>query len=563
MSYGLSTTGFTLKRLQDIKADLEEALRSVFGDIDVSPDSVAGQQIGVLSKPLADLWEQGEVVYNSQFPETADGVALDDAVTLTGITRNPATYSTGVIALKGSEGAVVNANTQYAVEETGSVFSQAQSTTISKIGVLRGYMQVVTALPLTDYTITINGAPFTIQSPSGTPTPAQIAALIAEEINLTSEMVTATDNNNGSILIESTGGTFDFDVDGNMDWWTPTEITAIDKGRITAPQGSLVVIVNPVSGLDEVINFVDVTLGRAIESDVDLRLRRKQSLTIAGAGTVEAIRSRMLQLTDVTACVVFENAQGDEAKGDNIDIPLHAIEVLVAGGPDTPEFYALIVEQLWALKPAGIQTYGTKYAVVKDSVGNDHTLYFSRPHVRDAWFRLVITKTPEETWPTDGVTQIKNNLKAYGDSLTIGNDMLYQRLFSPIYQVPGIKSVDLYIQLPHITFDTPSGLHDVDALFTALTTAKEESLDLHDTFSIINTNDTDDTVLGNAKGSALAIGDLFEISQLTPAKTVAYIGNLTTTGTGPFPAYVQANIPVDATQVMAFDVDRMDIHVNP
>lgn len=77
MTFGLTAQGFKAKRLVDIQTDLENQLLAEFGDINLDPQSIFGQQIGVFSKVLADLWENMEDVYFSQYPNFAEGISLD------------------------------------------------------------------------------------------------------------------------------------------------------------------------------------------------------------------------------------------------------------------------------------------------------------------------------------------------------------------------------------------------------------------------------------------------------------------------------------------------------
>lgn len=50
MTFGLTAQGFKAKRLVDIQTDLENQLLAEFGDINLDPQSIFGQQIGVFSK---------------------------------------------------------------------------------------------------------------------------------------------------------------------------------------------------------------------------------------------------------------------------------------------------------------------------------------------------------------------------------------------------------------------------------------------------------------------------------------------------------------------------------
>ena len=126
---------------------------------------------------------------------------------------------------------------------------------------------------------------------------------------------------------------------------------AIESGPILALAGTLTTIETPIDGWSTVTNANNGTPGRAVESDSELRIRRAQSLQVGGAGTVEAIRSRLLeQVDDVSAVTIIEN------RTDAVDIdgrPAHSFEAVVSGGIDQD-----IANMLWLVKPAGIETHG-------------------------------------------------------------------------------------------------------------------------------------------------------------------------------------------------------------
>jgi uncharacterized phage protein gp47/JayE len=100
---GLTPQGFVIRTLQEIKADIEAAMRSAFGaSIDVSPVSFFGQLIGVMAERLADLWQLGQATYNGAYRESATGTQLDSVGALTGTPRLPATYTKVVLVLTGA-----------------------------------------------------------------------------------------------------------------------------------------------------------------------------------------------------------------------------------------------------------------------------------------------------------------------------------------------------------------------------------------------------------------------------------------------------------------------------
>ena len=98
----VTSTGFAQKRQDEIKTDLENLWRGVFGDdVQLSSQSVNGQLIGVLSEYLADAWEMGGEVYDSFLVSAVIGRVQELLYELNGINRNRASAST--VELPGKE----------------------------------------------------------------------------------------------------------------------------------------------------------------------------------------------------------------------------------------------------------------------------------------------------------------------------------------------------------------------------------------------------------------------------------------------------------------------------
>lgn len=363
---GVTSTGFTPMRLQEIKLALETALQAVFGDINLESTSVFGQFIGVMSKIMADWWEGLEDVYLSEYPATAAGAALDNSVALVGITRLPATKTTVTCQLDGTATTVVPSGSQVG-NTNGDLFTL-----------------------LADVTIPGDG-----------------------------------------------------------------EFEALSEGAVPAVASTVNTIVTPVSGWDTVDNTDAGVIGREEETDAELRLRREQSLAIIGAGTVESIRSRIINtLTDVTECAVFENTADITDPVSNR--PPHSLEIVVLGGDDQE-----IADLIWQIKPGGIQLYnnpsGGVTKTVVDSNGDNQTIYFTRPTTMYAHVKVDInTYSTEETFPLDGVDQIKAAILEYSSNLSMGKDMLIQRWYSPVYSVAGLADVTISHAITPAPGDTPS-----------------------------------------------------------------------------------------------------------
>ena len=120
---GLSASGFERKRLIDIKAEIETALKLAFGDnIDLTPQSGFGQFIGILSEAISDQWESQENIYNSQYPSTAQKNQLSNVVMYNGIERQDAVYSTTPATISGVAGTIIPVGSKASVVATGKVF---------------------------------------------------------------------------------------------------------------------------------------------------------------------------------------------------------------------------------------------------------------------------------------------------------------------------------------------------------------------------------------------------------------------------------------------------------
>lgn len=92
---GLGLTGFVAKTIDEIKAEIETALKDAIDPaLDVSATSVMGQIIGVFAERERQLWLVSRDVYSAFTPGGASGQALTNLSLLTGTKREDATFST-------------------------------------------------------------------------------------------------------------------------------------------------------------------------------------------------------------------------------------------------------------------------------------------------------------------------------------------------------------------------------------------------------------------------------------------------------------------------------------
>jgi uncharacterized phage protein gp47/JayE len=121
---GITSTGWESKTLQDILADLEAAERATFGNtIDVSATSLWGELNGIISDRLEDLYQLGQAIYTGAFPDGASGASLDALCAITGIARNPPTFSVVSAVCSGTPGTVIPSGSRASVTGVGTKFA--------------------------------------------------------------------------------------------------------------------------------------------------------------------------------------------------------------------------------------------------------------------------------------------------------------------------------------------------------------------------------------------------------------------------------------------------------
>lgn len=451
MAYGVTDAGFVIKPLQTIKTELETGFKAAFGDdIDLSPDSVAGQLIGNLSAKYIQLWEIAQAVYNSFNPDRATGASLDGNAALVAVVRQSAIPMDVWVALYGTAGTVILAGDKVKQSVTQETFTLIANTTLS-LSVLVDYTFVVTtATPSTNYTVTVNGNTYTYAS-GGSPTKASIMAGLLALVEAGEVGVnTSQSGDNGRIL--SVDGITPFSValgtnESTVLAGTPALYRADIDGVIPVGIGTVDTIVTSRSGLDSVSNLASGFGGRDLETDEELRIRRRTNLTGKGQATENAIRSHILDEIDgVSYCNVISNRTNATVSGR----PAKSFETVVLGGDDQ-----LIANNIWANAPAGVESYGTVTKTVVDSTGRNQTVKFSRPTNIYIWVDMTVTVNPEEPFPTNGANLIKDNIVLWAaQNLNVGLDVIRQKLFRPIFDVPGVSEASP-MKLAYTTTLTP------------------------------------------------------------------------------------------------------------
>lgn len=225
-------------------------------------------------------------------------------------------------------------------------------------------------------------------------------------------------------------------------------------GPVVLNTGQALTIETPVAGWATASAGSDAVLGEDIETDAELRLRRTDLLRVQGSATIEAIRADVLDVDGVLQCYVFENVSNVT---DSRSLPPKSVEVIAQGGTD-----AGVAAAIFGTKCAGIETYGHPPSnvteTVTDSMGVDHDINFTRPDETPIYIRADITYDPAVYEPATADAAVKLALATLGDTLALGDDVIYERFQAEVFAVAGVvDSTIFYIA----TTPTPTGTSNI------------------------------------------------------------------------------------------------------
>lgn len=273
-----------------------------------------------------------------------------------------------------------------------------------------------------------------------------------------------------TVVVTGTPGTFIpagqlvSDVDNTVQWSTDADVTldgfgegsvsvtALTFGPIEAPVGSIVSIVTAVPGWATVTNPTVASLGRDVESDTELRLRRTKSTMAPAASPVESLYANLANVPGVTYVRVYQN---NTLAVDSRGIDPKSVAAVVVGGADLA-----IAQELLARTGVSAGWFGTTTVTLFDVQNESYSVKFSRPTPKPIYIELVLEVINPSVFPGDGVQQIKDAIIAYaqGGAPALGVDdgfsdtgfppgapVVWSRLFTPINFVPGHRLVSLKV----------------------------------------------------------------------------------------------------------------------
>lgn len=462
MAFGITPEGFVRKRLEDIKLEREQDLRDALGEnINLLPEEVLGQLIGIGSEREALVWELLEALYNSQYPELSVGVTLDNVSSITGsVRKNPIKSQISGQLMFGTPGTIILQGNIVSVFES----SLSRFITLSDITLIAGVdeiQDITFSAPPTSGTFKLTFGGLSTVAINWDDTASEIKTKLEALSSIPTDSIDMT----GSIAaglssaFENPGSTglgkrdvaifVAPDADNSLSDGSPIIITIVEtikgipqgavnmeaesNGSTDAPSNTLNVIETPVGGWDETVNPIDALVGVAQESDPDFKIRRREEVAKAGAATPNAVFADVSDVENVTAVVPFFN---------NLDIvdldgrPPHSVDIVVQGGDED-----VVALAIFETVGGGITFVGDIIKVVKDSQNVDQTIKFSRPLEVNIHVEIDLTVDPV-IFPVDGTDQVETAVLSYGNDLSIGEFVIVfgsdPQLSCSFEGVPGI-----------------------------------------------------------------------------------------------------------------------------
>lgn len=471
---GLSREGLEIKNLDEVLNDNRTRASNLFADlvpagdlVDVSDNSTIGRLIGVVSPSEASMWEAIQQVYNSFNPATAVGIALDNIIALSGISRLVAQPTRAQVLLEGSTNIVISSPLGKAYSSTTQrVFSILNPVIMSPIaasgiGITTASIQNST---LYRFSYSIDGVNFinTDYTSDSTATQAEILAGIKTQVDLILGGVFTTYYQDGRLFITRTDpfqvASFTVSVNLRIEKVRKLGIVVDDiVGPFPQQAMAIDTISVPIVGWDSILNPISATTGRLVETDEELRERFRNSKFFQSQNILEALIDALKNVDGVTDVVVYEN---DTDAVDANGVPAHSFMPIVLGGLPSD-----IGNSIWENKPTGIPSVGNTTIQVTDSQGFLHSVSYKRP--TEVPIYITVSISDAGGIAGDAQAQIRQNVETYGDSnYFIGDDVIYSRFYTPINAVPG----HMVNSLKMGTSPSPTGTSNIVIAFDAVAT---------------------------------------------------------------------------------------------
>lgn len=214
-----------------------------------------------------------------------------------------------------------------------------------------------------------------------------------------------------------------------VDGTTVVSAAPSEPGPILAGANTLTVK-PPLYGWESVTNINPVTVGKQRETDQQLRLRRRDSVSKGNRNMIESLWSALADLDGVIDVAVIENRTN---KNNSNGMPPHSTQAVVKGGDDRQ-----VARTIWINKTGGSEMVGSEVVTINDLTGNTQDIKFTRPTIVNV--KVKVNITPRAGWSHKTAIQIRDALFEYINSeIRIGENLVPGTLFNPLMSIGGFS----------------------------------------------------------------------------------------------------------------------------
>jgi len=448
MDYGVTEKGFVVKPFEVILKEEQEDFRGFFGnDIDLSDTSIEGVYVKNQALKKSQLWEQLGKLYATGDVDDAFGVYLDRLINYVNVERLQPTATRVYECLWSEEGVKIPQGYLLRLANNGQVFVIDEALanvdgiiTVSRKQLLGFLLSVNETAAGHAYQLQINSTIITYTAVEGDE--EEILSGLAEEIAVAFPGQFVMQNSDDGLLVHSKNGLKAFSIASSdtmlgfplLGFYSAFRATR--TGPIIVPIGALCEYVRKINGIKSVTNYATGITGREEESDTEVRMglgtRQKQATS-----NEIAIQNEIVKLSNVEYARVYSNRAIIEIAGR----PPKSYESVVVGGDEQA-----IAELIFQKGPAGIEPFGNIVKDVVDSEGFTWKIGFSRPVDKYIWIIASFARNNEEDIPLGVVSMVQDNIINWGhDAINVGVDLIYQKMYRPVYDVPGIGYADIKV----------------------------------------------------------------------------------------------------------------------
>lgn len=383
------------------------------GITDINPGSVVRTIVSSVSREIEFLYEQLNQVYLAGFIDTATGSALDLVVSILGVERKPAEQASGMVTFgRNTDPGEISVDHETHLHD-GKTAYELKSTPVKNIvkieGTLNGnprsFEQGV------DYVLTSNRIEWLADGKKPDLNSLFYVDYVAyEQIKApagTSVSTYARRPEDTKVFVAVEERNLERTPEGRWEADVPVRATVAGKvGNVNA--GALIVMPQPLVGVEYVINRGDILTGMDAETDEELRERAKHALEVAGKATLVSLESAVRGVDGVTSVLIED--MPDEVPG--------VVKIVVFGGEDSE------IER-----------------VISDTRAAGVRVEFSRPKPVHIDVALTLTLM-RGAIPSRVERDVEAKIRGYLSSLDIGEDVVFSRIVRVILDVEGVYDIN-------------------------------------------------------------------------------------------------------------------------